>query len=104
FSLTGCPSDRRIRAVQLSRRSPPTKLARRFRLALRWRNLDSNFSSLSGSVPLRAGGAVRGNHMVYPRTISPWRNEWFESISLQQRVGRTPLLLRRCPSAAPVIP
>ena len=29
-----------------------------------WRKPDSNFSSLSGSVPLRAGGAVPGNHMV----------------------------------------
>jgi hypothetical protein len=28
---------------------------------------DSNSSSLSGSVPLQAGGAVRGNHMARPR-------------------------------------
>jgi hypothetical protein len=41
----------------------------------RWRKKpDSDFSSLSGSVPLRAGGAVRGNHMARPRGVSPWRN------------------------------
>jgi hypothetical protein len=47
---------------------------------------DSRFSSLSGSVPLRAGQPVRGNHMARPRGVSPWRDQWFESISLQRRV------------------
>jgi len=41
----------------------------------RWRKPDSNFSSLSGSVPLRAGGDVRGNHMARPRGVSPWRDQ-----------------------------
>ena len=31
--------------------------------------------SLPGSVPLRAGGAVRGNHMARPRRVSPWRDQ-----------------------------
>ena len=44
-------------------------------------------SSLSGSVPLRAGQPVRGNHMARPRGVSPWRDRWFESISLQERVS-----------------
>jgi len=48
--------------------------------------MDSNSSSLSGSVPLQAGGAVRGNHMVRPRGVSPWRDQWFESISLQRGI------------------
>ena len=29
----------------------------------------------SGSAPLRAGGAVRGNHMARPRGVSPWRDQ-----------------------------
>jgi hypothetical protein len=40
-----------------------------------WRGMDSNSSSLSGSAPLRAGGAVRGNHMARPRGVSPWRDQ-----------------------------
>jgi hypothetical protein len=36
-------------------------------LTPRWRKPDSNFSSLSGSVPLRAGGTMGGNHMARPR-------------------------------------
>jgi hypothetical protein len=35
----------------------------------------SNFSSSSGSVPLRAGGAVRGNHMARSNGDSPWRDQ-----------------------------
>ena len=53
-----------------------------------WRKPDSNFSSLSGSVPLPAGGVVRENHMARPRGVSPWRNRRFESSSLQQRVNK----------------
>ena len=34
---------------------------RKFAASLRWGKPDSNFSSLSGSVPLRAGGTVGGN-------------------------------------------
>jgi hypothetical protein len=52
-------------------------------LTRRWRKPDSNFSSLSGLVPLRAGepcvetnGARTG--------FSPWRDRKFESISLQR--------------------
>jgi len=55
-------------------------------LTLRRREMDSNSSSLSGSVPLQAGGAVRGNHMVRPRGVSPWRDQWFESTSLQRGI------------------
>src|SRR6516162_3095099 len=40
-----------------------------------WREMASNSSSLSGSAPLRAGGAVRGNHMARPRGVSPWRDQ-----------------------------
>ena len=41
----------------------------------RWRRKpNSNFSSLSGSVLLRAGGAVRGNHMAGPSGVSRWRD------------------------------
>src|SRR5215471_3946863 len=36
--------------------------------------LDANFSSLSGSVPLRTGGGVPANHMARPRGVSPWRD------------------------------
>jgi energy-coupling factor transporter ATP-binding protein EcfA2 len=49
----------------------------------RWRKPDSNFSSLSGSVPLRAGGAVPGNHMARP----------IEEIAAF--LCRTPLVVRR---------
>src|SRR6516164_11781160 len=41
------------------------------------------------TVPLRGGGAVRGNQMVGPRRVSPCRDRWFESISLQRRVHQT---------------
>ena len=51
-----------------------------------WRKPDSNSSSLSGSVPLRAGGAVPGNHMPRPRRVTPSRDQWFESIPLQRGV------------------
>ena len=39
-------------------------------LTHRWREPDSNLSSLSGSVPLRAGGALRGNHMALEGSFS----------------------------------
>jgi hypothetical protein len=47
------------------------------------------FRPSKGSVPLRAGGAVRGNHMARPRGVS-WRDRWFESGSLQQRRQTSP--------------
>jgi hypothetical protein len=70
---TRSPSHRASRAV--SRGSRPSKAARGERPTLRWRKPDSNFSSLSGSVPLRAGGAVLGNHMARPRGVSPSRDQ-----------------------------
>src|SRR6516225_1420914 len=36
---------------------------------LRWRETDSNFRSLPGSVAHRAGGAARGNHMARPNGV-----------------------------------
>src|SRR6516225_722892 len=36
---------------------------------LRWRETDSNFRSLPGSVAHRAGGAARGNHMAHPNWV-----------------------------------
>jgi hypothetical protein len=69
-------------------------------LTRRWRKPDLNFSSLSGSVPPRAGGVVPGNHVARPRRVSPSRDQWFESISLQRRVSNKPF--RRWASMEPL--
>jgi uncharacterized protein len=38
-------------------------------LTLCWRETDSNFQSLPGSVAHRAGGAARGNHIAHPNWV-----------------------------------